>query len=505
MAGPQLSDSSAQGLSSMLSGGFSMPELKGMATQEYAKSRELGDKIEKTADSMGSVIDSRKGMEPPAAPKAAPEPKEQESDPWQAFGSAAGFLATAGSLLTRRPLTNALNAAGGVMKAQQEGNHEEYKRQLELMKYHNEEAFKLADFELSHYKAVLDNDKLTEDVKKAQIDAYAHAQKNDAMIMLGQNRPIGEMYKYVNDQEKQIETMRKNSFKIQEDAAKQELMQEIVQTPDYINASPQEKMAMRVNAAKGGGASTFTEDALQGKAEQYLAGDKSVMQGLGRGVQGSANIIALQNKIYQEAKEQGMSGEDIATKMAEFEGLKAEMRTLGQREANLDTFVYEARNMGDLLREASTSFPRSNFVPLAEGEIGLAKNVSDPKAAQYVQAFNSFVNASARTINAGKGGTVSDKEHIRDGLLSSWGDKALNAAIDQWNKDFSVILTAPAQARKKIINEIRGDKGLKGISSEEEYGIQKTGAESKEITDKSGKKITAYKHRDGGWYDAPEE
>ena len=49
---------------------------------------------------------------------------------------------------------------------------------------------------------------------------------------------------------------------------------------------------------------TLSDEEKRSMAEQYLAGDKSVLQNLGRGVQGSSNLVALRGEIAKQAAEQ---------------------------------------------------------------------------------------------------------------------------------------------------------------------------------------------------------
>jgi hypothetical protein len=87
-------------------------------------------------------------------------------------------------------------------------------------------------------------------------------------------------------------------------------------------------------------------------AGQYLSGDKSVMQNLGRGAQGAENIVKLRAEITRQAKEAGLKPDQIATKMADFAGRTAAMRALGTRGVNVEYAANTANKAIDLAEEA---------------------------------------------------------------------------------------------------------------------------------------------------------
>src|SRR5262249_6363055 len=88
-------------------------------------------------------------------------------------------------------------------------------------------------------------------------------------------------------------------------------------------------------------ASILDDDDLKPLAQQYLAGDKSVLQNLGRGDAGATNIANLRRAIRAEAKEQGLTPVDTAARLAEYNGFAAEQRALGTRQANIETAATE--------------------------------------------------------------------------------------------------------------------------------------------------------------------
>src|SRR6202040_653490 len=117
-------------------------------------------------------------------------------------------------------------------------------------------------------------------------------------------------------------------------------------------------------------AGALTDDAAAFMAAQYLAGDRSVMGGLGYGNTGAANRAKLRDAIQSEARARGMSPAEVATTIAEFEGLKAGERTLGTTGARIGLGLAEAKVFAPMVIEASdkvsrTQYPNLNALLLA--------------------------------------------------------------------------------------------------------------------------------------------
>lgn len=105
--------------------------------------------------------------------KPAPEPRQ--SDPAEAWGSAAMAVAALGGLLTHTPLTTAFNAMGGVLNAYKQNDQAKVQQEFERWKVAHEAAGKLADMEL---KAVAEINKINDPRRKlAEANAIGAAYK----------------------------------------------------------------------------------------------------------------------------------------------------------------------------------------------------------------------------------------------------------------------------------------------------------------------------------------
>jgi hypothetical protein len=214
--------------------------------------------------------------------------------------------------------------------------------------------------------------------------------------------------------------------------------------------SDQEKAAaLKVKMSEGG---KFTEEDASWLAEQYIAGDKSVMVGLGRGAQGPQNIIMVRHAIASEAKAQGMKPADLAARLAEYTGFVSEQRALGTQQANVEMASSEAQQMIQNARGASddTAVSRAHALGWNKIEQWTEKQVQDPKLASLKAATTAVVNTWARAINPKGVATVSDKEHGYE-LLNQAQDKATyDAVLDRFQQETEASLAAPASAKSRL-------------------------------------------------------
>jgi hypothetical protein len=119
----------------------------------------------------------------PRAPVLTPmPPKEQPSDPLQAFGQPALWIAAIGGLLARNHLTSAIQSASAVMQSTHQQDQAITQRHYDEWKINTENALKMAKYEQDAYKAALA--KKTTDVREAEAEfrTVALAAKNAGAI-----------------------------------------------------------------------------------------------------------------------------------------------------------------------------------------------------------------------------------------------------------------------------------------------------------------------------------
>jgi hypothetical protein len=198
------------------------------------------------------------------------------------------------------------------------------------------------------------------------------------------------------------------------------------------------------------GEGALSDDDATAMAQQYLAGDKSIFTGLGRGAQGGQNIIRVRHAIAREAKEQGLKPADIAARLAEYQGYVAEQRTLGTSTANVQQASSEAGKMIANAREISARVPRSDFLPWSQLSQATDKQLNNKDLVALKGATTEVINTWARAINPKGVATVADKEHGYDLLNQAQSKEAYEAQLDQFEKAINASLAAPPEVREYL-------------------------------------------------------
>lgn len=210
------------------------------------------------------------------------------------------------------------------------------------------------------------------------------------------------------------------------------------------------KNTATVGMMQGG---NIPDEVINGMADQYLAGDKSVFSQLGRGVQGSANISRLRTAIEQRGIDQGLSPAARAAKLAEFSANTAGMRTAAQAGAKMDTLATEVEKFAQQALETSRKVNRSNFIPLTKAEQMIEQGSSDPDLADFVAANTSLVNTYSAVANRGTP-TVSSQHHAYDMLSTAMGQDAYERVVNRLLKETAAAKASPSTTMMDIRKRI---------------------------------------------------
>lgn len=429
--------------------------LKQSMDNEAASEKKYDEKI-------APITKELEDTNPPEVPTLPAQPKPEFKNQMESFGSAANWLAIFGSMLTRQPLVNALKSSAGVMNAYHAQDLEKYKQSFDEWKQNVDNAVKMHDFERDSY-----NDLVGKDEKLANI--YAAAFKNPTLAQMAQFKATENYLDTHDEKGNSIKRDAKIIRSIEDDANlwrtehpdardAAELKANGTLSDEYLKNNPRsdidylkEHSKLMDAAYMKGGTSPMNADTLHRMAVQYVeAGDKSVLTGLGYGNAGAANRAQLQEKITNVMHEKGYTPEQISTKIAEYQGLVSEERTLGTQTARLQTAGREADNLGDLLVDASKEFPRSKLVPFNDLLLAGEEKTGDPNVVAYGAALNSYVNAYSRAINPNGVGTVSAQEHARDILKKGYSDGQIDAAVEQLKKETKAAREAPGFVKAQM-------------------------------------------------------
>lgn len=236
-------------------------------------------------------------------------------------------------------------------------------------------------------------------------------------------------------------------------------------TMSIIKGGPADPEVIAATAkAKVGSDSLLNDETLKAMAEQYRAGDTSVLTNLGRGAQGAQNIVRLRQEVQRQNSDAGLGGADQAVRNAEFMGTKAGQRTLGTKQANIELAATEFKQVLPVVREASAAVSRTNYPDLNKIIQAWQEKTGDPKIVAFGGGINTLVNLYARAISPNGVGTVSDKDHAREILTKAWSQGQFDAAAGMMEKEIDAALQSPEKVRDEMRKRFIG--GQKGSASQ---------------------------------------
>lgn len=219
-----------------------------------------------------------------------------------------------------------------------------------------------------------------------------------------------------------------------------------------------QRMIAERQDSKGDAEASLDADTLNTMAAQYLAGDKSVMQNLGRGAQGSANIVALRKEITTQAKAQGLTGPQIAAQMSDYAGLTAGIRTSAQISARIENAAAEAAQLAPLAVAAGREVSRSGFLPFGKAQVMFGTQTNDPALKKFATANIGLATAYANAMARGQKATVDDNKHARDLLSTATSQPAYEAVVSQMQQEIAAARRAPEEVRSNLRSQIGGGK-----------------------------------------------
>ena len=406
---------------------------------------------------------------------AEPPPTQEPTPAGQQWAGAAMALAAVGGLLTHRPFTTAANAMAATMTAVNEGRQAEAKQALEQWKAGHEALIAVTNYRMSLYEAAMKKYQNAPNEAKAELEANAAALQDTAVQDALSKGDVQTAMAIISGGYAAAVTMQRESarfqWQVQDRLESQRLVNDLAaaratKDPDKIAAAQQalqDHLAVVAPAATAakieigtGGNATLTPDELTEMGQQYLAGDKSVFQNLGRGVQGSRNVEALRGEIARQMKEQGRSGADMAAKIVAFNSDMAAARTLGAASARIDLGAQELQVALPQALELSRKVYRPDFKPIGEIQQAIQGKTSDPDLLEFQQQNQAVINAYAATMSRGGVSTVAAAERASSILSSATGQEAYERQLDRLNKEVQQMQYGTAAAKQQILDQISG-------------------------------------------------
>lgn len=144
-----------------------------------SEGQEIAGELKQSAGRAKDIAAQLRDMKPPEAPDLI-EPQKPPTtadipSPLASFGSIASAFGMLASLMTRRPLITALNAATGAIVGAKQGNQEEFKRNYEVWKQNSEYANEVNAWQTKRYQMIMDQYRGNIDQMQGALAAEAHA------------------------------------------------------------------------------------------------------------------------------------------------------------------------------------------------------------------------------------------------------------------------------------------------------------------------------------------
>jgi len=203
------------------------------------------------------------------------------------------------------------------------------------------------------------------------------------------------------------------------------------------------------------------QDAADFTADQYLAGDRQAIAGFARSPQ---NLTLVRQAIQKKAKEQGLSGVDLALKMAEYHGLVSAETGVAKRAVTIEMFADETLRVINVAERASKDVPRGQFIPFNRAMLAFEKNTGDPNVVALGQALQAVVNTYAKAISGGQQATVSDKAHAREQVEIAYSSRQMGAVYDMLKMELQAAKAAPGDVKKGLSDLFKGKNDTPTLS-----------------------------------------
>lgn len=447
------------------------------------KSQSREEDINKKIEGKIKDIDSLKIPDRPKLPDA-PTQGQYTTDPMKTFGSGAMWLATFGSLLTRHPLTTALNSAAEVNKAAASGDATAYKNAMEKWKVQSDYALKLANYDMDIYKESLSKG-------DAEIRAYSGMMKNDTARMAMEMKQNDQ---HLKDSERQLKIM-EEGFKLQNlkfqtdyanlavDSAKEQAKKEgkaftesdaMEVRNKAIGSAKGEQSGKGINPADTALASfdwdkAKPQDAVPGTGltvgaiKQYgdavLAGAKPSMIGLGYGM--NAVKKSVDNYVAHKNPDFDMAGTQL-----EYTGKLKEIASIAGRSGPAKIAVKEIDNLAKPMVTAIEKLDPGKYPDINAIENAASKKLGGTPIINANFAVQEFKTAFTNLLV--RNGVPTDAARSKaDALIDpSFNIDQIKALVDQAKISGAAVIDSLDQAKDSVTGKDKSKDSF--VKSEED-------------------------------------
>lgn len=351
----------------------------------------------------------------PATPKFGDIPKPPDTKPLNVFKEAQApliFLTAMGALASRNHGMGAMEAATGFLEGWQKGDQERMDRERQKWQDNVEAVVKENQVQKERYDVEWNNTQLSQQDRAAKIATIGASIRDEQTVNALRTGNLDFAYKLQQDRFNAAEKLHESNMRY------------------------------------GAGQAVMSPDAVENAARYWIKTGK-FPPNLGRGAQRSNNIIAIQNQIAEIMKTRNETPEHIAQQQQAFAAHASGLRALEARRSNVIRSVFATQELGEILKQASDASPRGQFTIINKGTQAIQATSSNPKLAAFVTSINGYVNTYATAIGAGTP-RVSDKEHAYALINQAMATGAIDAVIEQINKEMGAEIRSTRRAFKEM-------------------------------------------------------
>ena len=223
-------------------------QVVGVLGKEVALDKDAATRLQaiddREAREEGAIDKQVAGIKVPTIPNEATKPfsPPPQTDPKAVWASTAMLMAGLGSLFTRQPLTTAMNAAAGVIKAYRDGDTAAAQSAFTQWKTAQDAALKIANFEQDTYRDLVDQlrdmrdavGKQAEDARAsvmAQVRALGAGYQD---VVMATEKSADEVIRLAAARESWTKLLALNGSKIEEQNAYHQAVDALKQDPKFI-------------------------------------------------------------------------------------------------------------------------------------------------------------------------------------------------------------------------------------------------------------------------------
>lgn len=415
--------SAASGVDSSAVSGMSVSSLLDKSEKRENENRK---------DAMSLVKDIER-IPRPKPPELTEAPKS-ETTPMNGFGTAATFLATFGSMLTRRPLTNALNSSAEVMNAYKEQDTKKFEQAFNKWKIDTDNAWKMSNYQQELYKGLLNEKELVAKI-------IAGANKDETTRMAIESKTLDAHLKALS-----ANTDKLNLTKIKQEEYERRIASGEDQTQAYdeiFNMTEsklkekkdleKEKKNFDYKTAKSTDfypGTSMTVGAVKEKAAQYRL-DSTV---LSRGGLSKDDKEAIANVASAMDEEEGRSGGDTVASQASYKADSHSLMNMQKMTDAAESYEDTAKlNFENALKLAKNGGIPSDFGPwlnkwVQQGDTALGDPNIPPFSAALLTGANEFSKVMSGSTGA-QGATDSSRAEAASMFRGAYDYKTLDNVI----------------------------------------------------------------------------